>query len=54
MIMAYYGKFITIWMLLIMAVNSQIWVILQIDMGMMGHDDGMMVDTFGSLTQMIR
>ena len=41
-------------MLLIMEVNSQIRVILRTDMGMMGHDDGMMFDMFGSLTWMTR
>ena len=41
-----------VWMLLIMAVNYQILAMLRTDMGMVGHDDGMMFDMFGSLTWM--
>ena len=43
--MAYYGKFIAVWTMLIMEIIFQISVILQTDMGTMSNDDGMMFET---------
>ena len=47
MIMAYRGKFIAVWTMLIMEITSQISVILRTDMGTISHDDGMIFDTSG-------